>query len=296
MLGSVNADLVVVADRLPAAGETVAGGSFSRHWGGKGANQSVAASRYGADVVLVAAVGEDDLGAGALESLQADGVRTDWVAVLPDVPTGVALIVVDRQGQNQIAVASGANRSVKADGLEVLLGEGAAGVLLACFEIPDEPILQALRIARRLEWQVVVNPAPARRLPEAFRGSRVILTPNQGELEALTGVADTPTAARLLVDDVTGAPLVVTLAEQGALVVTKDQAVPIEAPQVEARDTTGAGDAFNGVFAAALAEGRSLMQAARRAVWAGTLSVQAEGAREGMVTRSTLEDRMGRLP
>ncbi|MDQ4130019.1 MAG: PfkB family carbohydrate kinase, partial [Actinomycetota bacterium] len=219
--------------------------------------------------------------------------------------TGVAFVVVDESGENQIVVAPGANDQVDGEALQDLLADfSGTGVLLTVFEVPDAAITRTLEAARRSGWQVMVNPAPARDLVGEFRGSGAILTPNRGELSAIApeaadagGEADASQdlleeTARRLSREMTGGPVVVTLGADGALVVTEEDSWRVEAPQVEARDTTGAGDAFNGVLAAALAEGRPLREAVEVAVTAATFSTEAEGAREGMLTRDDLERRM----
>jgi ribokinase len=268
VVGSINADLVVTVDRLPAAGETVIGGRFARHGGGKGANQAVAAARAGASVRFVGAVGDDDFGAAALAELEREGVDVGAVARLGGEPTGVALIAVDREGRNQIAVASGANARV--DGARI--GALAAGdVCLLGFEVPDAAVVAGARAAAQAGARIVLNPAPARTLPEALHGSGAVVTPNAGEAKALGGAREI--AAR------TGGPVIVTLGADGALLLDGERETAIPAPAVDVVDTTGAGDAFNGVLAAGLAAGLELEDAARRAVEAATASVRVAGAR-----------------
>lgn len=293
VVGSINADLVVVTERLPRPGQTVVGGRFARHWGGKGANQAVAAARYGADVQLVGAVGDDDLGEGAVAALAADGVSTDRVARLADSATGVALVMVDHQGDNQIAVASGANLRVEAHDLgDVLTGLPGPGVVLTVFEVPDAAVVRAVEAGRDAGWPVVVNPAPGRQLPDPVNGSGAILTPNRGELAVIAGEGQPEVVARRLAEEVAGGPVVVTLGADGALVVAGDETTAVRPPAVVARDTTGAGDAFNGVLAAALAEGRPLLDAVRLSVAAAAFSVEVEGAREGMLTGDEIRRRL----
>lgn len=294
VVGSVNADFVTVVEHLPRPGETVIGGVFERHWGGKGANQAVAARRFGADVCFVGAVGDDDLGAAAVEALEADGVDASGVARLPGQSTGVALIVVDVSGQNQIAVASGANLSVDAAGLDALLRGGALGVVLTNFEVPDVAVVEAVRAAQAAGWVAVVNPAPARPIPEELRGSGVILTPNEHELESITGDG-TPEDAACSAVEVTGGSVAVTLGADGALLLDDGAVTRVYAPEVTSRDTTGAGDVFNGVLAAALAEGRPLADGVRLAVCAASFAVEIPGAR-GQLHRAELERRLADAP
>ena len=283
VIGSINADLVVTLDRLPEPGETVTGGRFARHGGGKGANQAVAAARAGARVTFVGAVGDDDLGAAQLAELEDEGVDVVAVRRLDGEATGVALISVDREGRNQIAVASGANARVDgalvAHALEELGALGPDDVVLLGFEIPDDAVVAGARAAACAGARAVLNPAPARDLPDAaFEGAVPILTPNALEAAALTGETDPAAAARAL-QRRTGAPVLVTTGADGALLVTGDGAVEIPAPAVEVVDTTGAGDTLNGVLAAGLVEGLDLETAGRRAVEAASASVRRAGAR-----------------
>jgi ribokinase len=292
VVASINVDLVVTVDRLPNPGETVAEGGFSRHWGGKGANQAVAAARYGAQVDVLGAVGDDEFGAGAVAALDGEGIGTEHIAVLEDAATGVALIVIDRAGENQIAVASGANARVATSALPTPLAGASPGVVLTTFEVPGAAVLATLEAARTAGWTAVVNPAPGRDLDVAFAGSGAILTPNRRELAAIAGPGDPERAARRIVDEVTGAPVVVTLGEEGALLVRDDGTEHVRPPVVGPVDTTGAGDAFNGVLAAALAEGDDLTTATRTAVAAASFSTEVLGARAGMLDRGELVRRL----
>ena len=281
VIGSINADLVVTLDRLPEAGETVTGGRFARHGGGKGANQAVAAARAGARVRFAGAVGDDDLGAAAIEQLAAEGVDVDPIARLEGEATGVALIAVDREGRNQIAVASGANARVDA-ALVARAVEAAAlrpgDVVLLGFEVPDAAVVAGARAAAEAGARAILNPAPARDLPAGVLEAGVLLTPNGLEAAALTGETDAAAAARALARR-TSAPVVVTVGADGALLAEGDGIVEIRAPEVDVVDTTGAGDAFNGVLAAGLAAGAGIEDAARRAVEAASASVRRAGAR-----------------
>ncbi len=272
------------------------GGTLERHGGGKGANQAVAAARAGADVRFMAAVGEDEFAEQALTELRHEGIDVSGVVRNLAVSTGVACIVVDEHGENQIAVASGANAKLDPVAVEQWLDESDLpddAVLLLNFEIPDPPLVAAARFAekRGLE-RIVVNPAPARPAPQALLELGPILTPNAGELKALTGGRDgSPEDAAHRLSRLSAAAVVVTLGAQGAILVNGGKACEVRAPQTDAIDTTGAGDAFNGALAAALAQGHGLTDAVRRAVVAGSGSVEARGARNGMPTREELDHR-----
>jgi ribokinase len=299
VIGSVNMDITVHAERLPGRGETVTGGTALRGGGGKGANAAVAAARAGAAVRLVAAVGDDEPGTAALEALWSEGVDVGGVATLAGVATGTALIVVDAAGDNQIAVASGANHALGAEHVAAALDGGAprpgdAGpvcdvaapaalprdaCVLISFEVLDDAVVAGANGAARAGAALVVNPAPARALPGALLDCGPILTPNQHEAAALSGEAE-PERAALALAARTGAPVVVTLGERGALVADGGGATEHHpAPAVEAVDATGAGDVFNGVLATALAAGARLGAAVDAAVAAAAESVTRAGAR-----------------
>jgi ribokinase len=282
VVGSVNADLAVSVRELPRPGETVTGGVFARHGGGKGANQAVAAARLGARVRFVGAVGADDLGDEALGLLADEGVDVSGAARLHDVPTGVAVIVVDERGENQIAVASGANAAVTARHVTDALDLDGHGVVLLGHEVAPAVVAAGARAARAAGWTAILNPAPARDLIDDLAG--VILTPNADEARRLTDEDDVEAAARALAAR-TGAPVLVTLGADGALLLHDDAAERIPAPRVRVVDTTGAGDTVNGALAAELAAGRPLAAAVRFALAAAALSTRVAGAREGMPRR-----------
>ena len=291
VVGSINVDLVVRGERLPAPGETVTGGRFSRHGGGKGANQAVAAVRLGAHVTMIGAAGDDAFGHDELAALAAEGIEVAAVARLDGVPTGVALICVDAAGENQIAVASGANAALDGAAVERAVRAAAEGggaarpVVLLGHEVSDAAVLAGARAAA---GPIVLNPAPARAVPDELAALGPILTPNEGEASALTGERDAEAAARALAAR-TGAPVLVTLGARGVLLLDGANAEVLPAPRCEVVDTTGAGDTFNGALAAELAAGRSVRDAAAFAVTAAALSVGAAGARGGMPRRADVE-------
>ncbi|MEJ2151821.1 MAG: ribokinase [Gemmatimonadota bacterium] len=297
VVGSINEDLVVSADRLPRPGETVAGGVFQRFGGGKGANQAVAAAKIGADVVFVGAVGDDDLGGHAIDRLDARGIDVTGVARVEGTATGVALIVVDRNGENQIAVASGANAALDRKLVERALGRRALksdGVVLSNLEIGDDAVLAAAETAAASGLTLILNPAPARAIPDPLWALGPILTPNEGEAEALTGLSDPARAANALIEK-TGVPVVVTLGDAGALVVDGGGARRYSAIDVEPIDSTGAGDVFNGVLAARLAAGNALDDAVRWAIVGSGLAVTERGARKPIATPNAITSRLGEV-
>jgi ribokinase len=302
VVGSVNVDLVVRGARLPVPGETVNGGRFERHDGGKGGNQAVAAARLGAAVAFIGAVGDDSFGADARTALEAAGVGVDGLATIPGVATGIALILVDPAGENLISVASGANLALETAHVAAALARlqpGPADVVLVSNELAPKVVEAALRAARAAGARTILNPAPADGIEPAWLELVDILTPNQGELERLAGLAgaagpDPATAARELA---IRQACVVTLGPDGALVVPRAGAPwRVPAPTVEVVDSTGAGDAFNGALAASLADGRSLEESVRRGVAAGSLAATRPGAREGMPTSGELAAELETAP
>jgi len=294
VVGSVNVDLVVATERLPAPGETVIGGRFERHQGGKGGNQAVAAARLGATTVFVGAVGDDAFGAEARAALVDEGIDVEGLVTLTAEPTGVALIVVDAGGENQIAVASGANAaltSVQVREVFKRLDLTSADVVLVGHEIRTGATHEALRLARLAGATGILNPAPAHGLEHPTLDLAAILTPNEGELVALAGEAGSASsqAKRLLGPEPGGRVVLASLGAKGALLVVGGRTQAIPAPRVEVVDTVGAGDTLNGALAAGLAAGRDLAEASRRAVVAASLSVGYEGARAGMPTADELD-------
>lgn len=284
VVGAINVDAVVAADRLPAAGETVVGPEAKWFGGGKGANAAVAAARAGASVALVGAVGADDPGRGALAELAADGVDVGGIDVLADTATGVALIVVDPAGENQIAVGAGANAAVTGAHVRYAMSQvlAGAGCVLVSTEIPDEAVVAAVEAATDAGVTCVLNPAPVTGGVRAVLDRGVILTPNRGELDDLGGV-DAVVAAG-------AGPVAVTLGGDGVdLHRPGGDTVRYPAPTTEVVDTTGAGDTFNGVLAARLAAGDDLDAAVATAVVAASLSVRHLGARGGMPTAAAID-------
>lgn len=293
VVGSSNTDMVVKVPALPRPGETVLGGAFYRAAGGKGANQAVAAARAGGDVVLVAAVGSDDLGREAVEGFAAQGIDTGSIVEIQGAPSGVALILVDAAGENSIAVASGANGLLGPDRIrEVEAVLSTASVVVLQLEVPLESVAEAVRIASQGGASVILNPAPAAPLPDELLRRVTVLTPNQPEAELLTGIkpSDPPAreaaASELLARGV-GA-VVITLGADGAFVATSEGSEMVPGWEVVVEDTTGAGDVFNGALAAALAEGKSLSRAVRFANAAAALSVTRRGAQPSAPTRAEI--------
>ena len=288
VVGSANVDLVVPVPRHPGGGETVLGGTLTRHPGGKGANQAVAAARAGgADTTFLGALGEDESADLLRASLEGAGVRTDLLARVAE-PTGTALITVSPDGENAIVVAPGANSLVTV-GPKQAERLAAADVVLAQLEIPVEAVAAAAA-ARRPGALLVLNAAPSRDLPADLWPAVDVLVVNEHEAADLAGENDEPAVlARLLLERVPA--VVVTLGGAGSLVAERGgEPVAVPAFPVEPVDTTGAGDTFCGVLAASLAQGAPLVDAARLAGAAGALATTAPGAQESVPTAAAVAD------
>ena len=296
IVGSINADLVVHVPHLPEPGETVAGGRFERHGGGKGANQAVAAARLGGAVRFFGAIGDDDIGADLRAELVAEGIDVSGLLTIPRAPSGVAVILVDDFGENQIAVALGANDALEAAAVTAALGRvrsaSADVCLIGGFEIPDAVIVATARHARKARLRLIVSPAPARDIGRATArelfAARPILTPNEGEAMALAGKTNVRAAARELAA-LTEAPVVVTLGARGALLAEGRRLDELPGHRVDAVDTTGAGDTLTGALAVELSRGVELRDAVRYALAAAALSVTVAGARGGSPTRPVVD-------
>jgi ribokinase len=288
VVGSLNLDLTIRVSRLPLPGETVLGRESSRDTGGKGANQAVAAARLGRRVDLVGLVGADDDGRLLLDALAAAGVGVSAVGRHPSLPTGLALITVDDLAENTIVVSPGANGALRPAHLDAEVIGGAAAVLLQ-LEVPLETVEAAALLAR---GTVVLNPAPARPLGEGLLARADVLVPNRSELGALAGSAP-PTSADEAVSMARSLPgrgaVVVTLGDQGALVVEGGRVTAVPARRVEAVDPTAAGDAFCAGLADALVAGADLVQATGWAVRCGAAAVTRWGAQASLPTRAEVE-------
>ncbi|QJX00931.1 ribokinase [Frigoriglobus tundricola] len=283
VVGSVNLDLNSYTDRLPAAGETIHARRFTTGHGGKGANQAVMAARLGGAVALVARVGQDLFGRDALDHFRAEGISTTHVTPTEGASTGTAVITVDATGRNTIVVSAGANGLLSVADVEAARSTIESARVLVCQqEVPSEANRTAMRIAEQAGVPVVFNPAPVGAgVPAEAYPLASVLCPNEHEAALLTGLpVRTPDEARTAGMELLGRgarTVVVTLGAQGCLVVTRERVEAIPAPDVEAVDTTGAGDAFIGSLAFFLARGEDVFSAARRATQVAAISVQRPG-------------------
>jgi ribokinase len=298
VVGSSNTDMIIRVPHIPAPGETILGGEFLTAAGGKGANQAVAAARVGGDVSLVACVGADMFGEQALAGFARDGINTDHCRVDDSAPSGVAQIFVADSGENSIAVAPGANSLLSPEHVAAA-GDllSSAAVVMMQLETPLETVLESARLARAGGAMVILNPAPARTLPDEIFPLLDLITPNESEMEILTGISVTDEnsmadAAAVLHER--GVPVVLlTRGAQGVFLSEKQdgeiRTSGFPAFPVTPVDTTAAGDVFNGCLAAGLAGRHPLAEAIRFAQAAAAISVQTVGAQTSAPARAAVE-------
>lgn len=296
VVGSINLDMNAYVERFPRPGETLHGRRFTTGYGGKGANQAVMAARLGAKVSMVGRIGDDVFGHDMRRNLESEGIRTEFVKESKGVSSGVAVITIDEQGQNQIIVIPGANGLVTAaDVEEAQAAITGAQVLLCQMEVPMEANLAALCIARNAGVTTIFNSAPVSgEVPEEVYRLSDIFCPNESEAELLTGVPvhtldDARLAASAIVARGARAALI-TLGAQGCLYVTADHEEHVPAPRVKAVDTTGAGDAFVGSLAHFLAAGLPVLDAIARANAIAAISVQHPGTQASYPRRADLPE------
>lgn len=294
VVGSLNMDLIVRSPHIPKPGETVLGSGFSTAAGGKGANQAVAAARLGAQVTMVGCVGEDDYGRHLLNSLKADHVDTQFVRVVSNVHTGVALITVDAAGENSIVVSSGANwQLTQADVAAAEAAIAAADMLILQLELPLQVIVFAAELAARHDVPVLLNPAPARPLPAEMLANVTILVPNEGEAALLADCAaddmnDVETAVSRI-RQMGVATIIVTMGSQGAYLHSDNLSMMVPAFPVQPVDTTAAGDAFVAGVAVAVGEQRPLAEAVQFAAAVGALTTTKLGAQPSLPNRTAVD-------
>ena len=275
--------MVIKTTKLPAPGETILGGTFFMNPGGKGANQAVAAARLGGKVTFIAKTGDDIFGKQAKQLFESENVNTDYMFTDTENPSGVALITVDSMAENCIVVAPGANSNLQKSDIdqakdEILRSE----IILMQLEIPLEIVIYAAEMGNSAGKKVILNPAPARDLPDELLKKLYLITPNETEAELLTGIKvidliSAEKAAKILINKGVNI-VIITLGSKGAFLYSNDGFKIIAAPKVEAVDTTAAGDVFNGALAVAISEGFALEKAVEFANKAAAISVTKLGA------------------
>lgn len=285
VIGSSSMDLVVTSSRRPGAGETVLGESFKTVPGGKGANQAVAAARLGAEVVMIGRVGDDTFGTNILENFKANGVNTSNVKPVTHSESGTAHIIL-AEGDNSIVVVEAANREVTPTYVdEAVEAIRDADIVLIQQEIPEETVIHVSQLCAEYKTPLLLNPAPARAVPQEVIDNASYITPNEHEAEILFKGMKPAEALRQYPNK-----LFITEGSKGVRYFDGNEEVIVPTYKVKAVDTTGAGDTFNAAFAVALAEGKSLQDSVRFANRAASLSVTKFGAQGGMPTRDEVEE------
>ncbi len=295
VLGSINADHILNLESFPTPGETVTGSQYQIAFGGKGANQAVAAGRSGADIAFVACTGDDDTGERVRQQLKSDNIDIAPVSVVAGESTGVALIFVNGEGENVIGIHAGANAALTVERVGAQRERIAeASALLMQLESPVESVLAAARIAHENNTRVALNPAPARELSDELLALVDIITPNETEAEKLTGIRvnsdeDASNAAQVLhtkgIDTV-----IITLGSRGVWASVKGEGRRIPGFKVKAIDTIAAGDTFNGALMTALLENHALDEAIRFAHAAAAIAVTRKGAQPSVPWRKEIDD------
>ena len=268
VFGSMNMDLSVACERMPRAGETVGGSGFITNAGGKGANQAVAAARLKGNVHFIAKTGNDLFGKRSIEQYEDEGIHVENIYSDPTLPSGVALIMVDMNGENSIAIASGANGSLSPEDIrKAQLTIEKGNILLMQLEIPIETVEYAAQIASEQGIKVILNPAPARALSNKLLQNLYMIIPNETEAEILSGVKVTDWESARKAADIISAKgvdiVVITLGSKGALIKEKDIFHEVPVPKVKAVDTTAAGDTFCGALCVALSEDVDVLDAVK---------------------------------
>ena len=291
VIGSLNMDLVVNVDTMPKPGQTIIGSNFKEVPGGKGANQAVAMARLNGNVSMIGKVGEDGFGQTLINSLKNDKVDTTYIQTAKGA-TGVALITVDKNAQNSIVVSPGANFEVKEDDIDNNIEAiKNSDIVVLQLETPLNTIKYALNKAKELNKYTILNPAPAVKLDDEIIKNVDLLTPNETELEIISGVSieteeDIQKAAQIMIEKGVK-ELIVTLGSKGSLYINKEKSMFKKAYRVEAVDTTAAGDSYTGALAVALSQDKCIEDAMDFASKVGALSVLKEGAQSSL---PTLED------
>ncbi|MDP3432044.1 MAG: ribokinase [Bacteroidota bacterium] len=293
IVGSSNTDMVIKTHNFPAPGETILGGRFLMNAGGKGANQAVAAARLGGMVTFVGKIGDDIFGKQAVQQLEDEGINVDFVAVDPENPSGVALITVDKKGENSIVVAPGSNGTLSAADFDKAIAElYESEYVLMQLEIPIPTVEHIARMAALKQKKVVLNPAPAAALTDELLQNLYIITPNETEAELLTGIKVTDESSALKAASALNEKgveiVIITMGSAGAFLLANGNSEIIKAPKVEAVDTTAAGDTFNGALVVALSEGKTIQESIVFANKAAAISVTRIGAQSSVPFRKEI--------
>ena len=295
VLGSINADHILNLETFPTPGETVTGNQYQVAFGGKGANQAVAAGRSGANIAFIACTGDDDTGERVRKQLASDNIDIAPVSVVAGESTGVALIFVNAEGENVIGIHAGANAALTTERVEAQRGIIAgAEALLMQLESPVESVLAAAKIAHENHTSVLLNPAPARVLSDELLALVDIITPNETEAEKLTGIRvendDDAARAALALHDKGIGTVIITLGSRGVWASVNGEGRRVPGFKVKAIDTIAAGDTFNGALVTALLEGKAMDEAIRFAHAAAAIAVTRKGAQPSVPWRKEIDE------
>ncbi|MCI1683416.1 MAG: ribokinase [Bacteroides sp.] len=294
VIGSTNTDMVIKVDHLPNPGETILGDHFIMNQGGKGANQAVAIARLGGDVTFICKVGNDMFGNKAIEMFRKEGIETTYAGIADQEPSGMALINVDKKGENTIVVASGANNALTPQDIEnaksVIVG---GDILLMQLEIPIETVEFAAKMANKHGAKVILNPAPARSLSNDLLGNLYMIIPNETEAEIFSGVKvvdwESAKAAADIISEKGVEIVIITLGSRGALVKERENYYEVPASKVNALDTTAAGDTFCAAVCVAIAEGKTVLDAVKFANKSASVTVTRIGAQTSLPYRNEID-------
>ena len=294
IIGSSNTDMVIKSNSIPKPGETIIGGDFYSFQGGKGANQAVAASKLGGKVIFICKVGDDSLGNKSIKEYESHGINTEYICIEKDEHTGVALIMVDKEGENLISVASGANSKLKIKDIAFIEKKLKPNdLVLIQLEIPLEVVEFIISLCYRLRIKLILNPAPFQKIDDDYLKCIHTITPNMIEAESLTGIKvfdidSSRVAAHKLIDK--GIKNVfITMGNKGVFYITEDREGHILPKKVKAIDSTAAGDTFNGALAAALSFGMKIYDSVEFANSAASISVTKMGAQDSIPYINELE-------
>lgn len=294
VLGSINVDHIMNVAHFPKPGETIIGHQYQIAFGGKGANQAVACGRSGADIAFIACVGDDAIGSEIIAQLKTDNINTDAISVIPQTPTGVAMILVNQQGENVISIVAGANNALTPAHFTQyhdLIKQ--ADALLMQLESPLDTVLAAAKLAKKHQTSVILNPAPAQSLSDELLSLIDIITPNETEAQLLTGVSvhDDKGAAKAaaILHSKGIKQVLITLGSRGVWFSEQGKGQLIAGFRVEAVDTIAAGDTFNGAFVSALLEGKATTDAIRFAHAAAAIAVTRRGAQPSVPWRAEID-------